>query len=145
MAERLKNPIDFVNYEGDPSASPQDDARIRHSDPEHGRGGRIPSRQSKLMISKQAFIYILTNKHNTVFYVGVTTNIIKRIWEHKNNIVKGFTKKYNTHKLVYYEIFDSIEQAITREKYIKGKKREYKIRLIEKNNLNYKDLYKSLL
>ena len=97
------------------------------------------------MISKQAFIYILTNKHNTVFYVGVTTNIIKRIWEHKNNIVKGFTKKYNTHKLVYYEIFDSIEQAITREKYIKGKKREYKIRLIEKNNSNYKDLYKSLL
>jgi len=87
----------------------------------------------------------MANKYNTVLYVGVTSNLSKRVWEHKNNIVRGFTQKYNIHKLVYYEIFENIEEAIAREKYIKGKKREYKKGLIKKINPDYKDLYKDLL
>ncbi len=64
---------------------------------------------------------------------------------YKNNLIKSFTQKYNIHKLVYYEVFDDIEKAIMREKYIKGKKREYKKKIIEKTNSKYKDLYKDIL
>ena len=97
------------------------------------------------MKNKQGFVYILTNKHNTVFYTGVTSNLRRRIWEHKNNVVKGFTQKYNVHKLVYYEIFDEIGTALEREKYTKGKKRTYKLNLIESGNPEYKDLYGDIL
>ncbi|MFH1561775.1 MAG: GIY-YIG nuclease family protein [Patescibacteria group bacterium] len=96
-------------------------------------------------MSKQGFIYIMTNKYNTVFYTGVTGNLVKRVWEHKNSIVGGFTQKYHVHKLVYCETFEEIEEAIAREKYIKGKKREYKRSLIEKTNPNYKDLCENVL
>jgi putative endonuclease len=96
-------------------------------------------------INKQGFIYILTNEFNTVFYTGVSSNLVKRVWEHKNNAVDGFTKKYCVHKLVYYEVLDNIEIAIEREKYIKGKKREFKKKLIEKDNSSYEDLYKTIL
>ena len=94
---------------------------------------------------KQSFVYILSNKYDTVFYTGVTSSLRKRIWEHKNNLIKGFTQKYNVHKLVYYEVFDNIEEAIMKEKYIKGKKREYKKELIKKANFKYEDLYESIL
>jgi len=94
---------------------------------------------------KQGFVYILANKYNTVFYAGVTSNLQKRIWEHKNNIVKGFTQKYSIHKLIYYEVLENIEEAIAREKYIKGKKREYKKKLTEEMNPQYKDLYGNIL
>jgi len=94
---------------------------------------------------KQSFVYILSNKYDTVFYTGVTSSLKKRIWEHKNNLIKGFTQKYNVHKLVYYEVFDNIEEAIMKEKYIKGKKREYKKELIKKANFKYEDLYESIL
>lgn len=94
---------------------------------------------------KLSFVYILSNKYNTVFYTGVTSNLQKRVWEHKNNFIKGFTQKYNIHKLIYYETFDYIEEAIIREKYIKGKKREFKKELIKKTNLQYKDLYENIL
>jgi putative endonuclease len=97
------------------------------------------------MRAEQGFIYILTNRHNTVFYTGVTSGLKKRVWEHKNNIVKGFTQKYNAYKLVYYEAFDSIEEAIAKEKYIKGKKRKYKRGLIEKTNPEHRDLYDDLV
>ena len=97
------------------------------------------------MKTKQSFVYILSNKHDTVFYTGVTSSLRKRIWEHKNNLIKGFTQKYNVHKLVYYEVFDNIEEAIMKEKYIKGKKREYKKELIKKANFKYEDLYESIL
>lgn len=90
-------------------------------------------------------IYILTNKRNTVFYIGVTSDLIKRAWQHKEKLVEGFTKKYNTDRLVYYEVFDSIQEAIKREKYLKGKKRQYKINLIKKKNPEMKDLYQDLL
>ena len=96
-------------------------------------------------MKKKGYTYIVTNKNNTVLYVGVTSNLPKRIWEHKNQIVEGFSKKYNLHKLVYYEVLDDIETAISREKYLKGKKREYKINLIEEFNKNWNDLYETIL
>jgi putative endonuclease len=87
------------------------------------------------------YIYILTNKNNTVLYTGVTNDLVRRCQEHKNKLVNGFTKKYNVDKLVYYEIFDYIDFAIKREKQIKGYSREKKDALIEKVNPNRDDLY----
>ncbi|MFA7658617.1 MAG: GIY-YIG nuclease family protein [Candidatus Gastranaerophilaceae bacterium] len=92
----------------------------------------------------QSFIYILTNKYNNVFYVGVTSNLIKRIFEHKNKFLDGFTKKYEINKLVYYEIFEDITHAITREKQLKKWKREWKVSLIEKINPKFNDLSSSI-
>ena len=96
------------------------------------------------MKEKQSFVYIVTNKHNTVFYVGVTSNLIKRIWEHKNKVVKGFTKKYNVSKLIYYEVFGEINEAIKREKQLKNWHRDWKINLIKSKNYKFEDLYKKL-
>jgi putative endonuclease len=78
-------------------------------------------------------------------YTGVTSNLIKRCFEHKNNLVKGFTSKYNLHKLVYYEVFDSIEQAIIREKQIKDMNRKDKLVMIKKFNPIFQDLYNKIL
>jgi putative endonuclease len=96
------------------------------------------------MKQKQGYIYIITNKNNTTLYTGVTENLSKRIWEHRNKIYEGFSKKYNLTKLVYYEDYPDIVSAITREKYIKGKKRQYKIDLIESINNEWKDLYENI-
>ena len=93
---------------------------------------------------KKGYIYILSNNSKTL-YVGVTSDLIKRIYEHKNNITKGFTTKYNIKSLVYYEIFDSIEDAITREKQLKAGSRLKKVALIESLNPTWKDLYNELL
>ena len=78
-------------------------------------------------------------------YTGVTNNLIRRVYEHKNNFIKGFTSKYNLHKLVYYEYFDSIKQAIIREKQIKDMNRIDKLKLIQKFNSCFKDLYAQIL
>ena len=91
-------------------------------------------------MNKICTVYILTNHHNTTFYIGVTSNISKRMWEHKNKITDGFTKKYNINKLVYYETTESIESAIKREKQLKNWHRDWKINLIKKNNPEFKDL-----
>ena len=96
------------------------------------------------MNKKYGFVYILTNTYNTVLYVGVTSNLSKRIYEHKNKLVDGFSKKYNLDKLVYYQISESMESAIKYEKYLKGKSREFKINLIEKMNPEWDDLYDSI-
>lgn len=93
---------------------------------------------------RQSYVYILTNSHNTVFYIGVTSDLVKRIFEHKSKFVSGFTKKYNIDKLVYYEVSENIESAILREKQIKKWCREWKTGLIEKNNPNFEDLYPSI-
>ena len=71
-------------------------------------------------MEKQAYIYILSNRYNKVLYVGITSNLIKRVWEHKNKVVDGFTKRYNLNKLVYYEIYDDILITINHEKQIKS-------------------------
>jgi putative endonuclease len=96
-------------------------------------------------MKREAYVYIMTNKRNTVLYTGVTSNLIKRVYEHKEKLVKGFTKKYNINKLVYYEVFDDITNAISREKQIKAGSRKKKIELIESINKEWKDLYPELL
>ena len=90
---------------------------------------------------KNGFFYLLTNKINTVLYVGVTSDLKKRIWEHKNKLVDGFSKIYNLDKLVYYEMFDSIVAAIEREKQVKAGSRKKKWELILKANPKFADLY----
>lgn len=91
------------------------------------------------------YVYILTRKRNSVFYVGVTNDLIRRVYEHKVGIIEGFTKKYDVKRLVYYEYFDDIHAAIYREKIIKKWKRKYKINAIERMNPEWKDLYVDLL
>jgi putative endonuclease len=92
----------------------------------------------------QCSVYIMTNKRNTVLYTGVTSGLQKRIWQHKEKLVPGFTKKYNINKLVYYELTESIESAIAREKQIKGWTRAKKVILIESMNPECRDLYDEL-
>ena len=91
------------------------------------------------------YLYILTNKSNTVLYTGITNNLVKRVYEHKSKLMFGFTKKYNINKLVYYELFDHPIDAIAREKQIKGGSRKKKIDLIVQNNPDWKDLYDEIL
>ena len=86
------------------------------------------------------YVYIITNKHNTVLYIGVTNDIVRRIYEHKNGLVDGFSKKYNLYKLVYAEEYNNINDAISREKQLKGWKRERKNKLIESINPNWIEL-----
>jgi len=93
----------------------------------------------------QYYVYILASKRNATLYIGVTSNLIKRIYEHKNNLIEGFTKKYNIHNLIYYEITEDVDSAIAREKQLKRWKRNWKIELIEKNNPEWKDLYFELI
>ena len=96
-------------------------------------------------MSKKGYTYIITNKYHTTFYVGVTSNLVKRIWEHKNHVIEGFSKTYNLEKLVYYEVIDDIETAINREKYLKGKTRKFKQELVEKFNPKWEDLYDTII
>ena len=91
-------------------------------------------------MSKTYAVYILTNYNETTFYVGVTGDFKKRIWEHKSKIIDGFTKKYNIDKLVYYELTESIETALNREKQLKRWHRQWKINLIKEFNPEFKDL-----
>lgn len=95
-------------------------------------------------MDKQGYIYIITNRYNSTLYIGVTSNLIKRIWEHKNKVVDGFSKKYNLDKLVYYEDCGNIESAISREKFLKGKKRDFKNSLIESINKDWIVLYNEI-
>lgn len=94
---------------------------------------------------KQYYTYILTNKLNSVLYTGITEDIVKRVYQHKNKLVEGFTKKYNVNKLVYFEIFNDPLNAITREKAIKNLLRKKKIELIKRTNSGFNDLYSEIL
>jgi len=96
------------------------------------------------MGKKHLYVYIITNKANTVLYTGVTNNIRKRVYEHKNKLVDGFTKKYNIVKLVYYEAFSDCMSAIQREKQIKDGSRRKKEELINSINKDWRDLYDGL-
>lgn len=91
------------------------------------------------------YVYILASQRNGTLYVGVTNDPIKRVWQHKNNLMDGFTKKYGVHKLVYFEETNDIESAIKREKLLKRWKRQWKLKLIEEKNPNWKDLYNDLI
>jgi len=95
-------------------------------------------------MNKQYHIYIMTNKRNTVLYTGMTSDLKKRVYEHKKKLVTGFTKKYSIDKLVYYETLDNAYNAIAREKKIKGGSRQKKIDLINSMNPKWKDLYGDL-
>lgn len=91
------------------------------------------------------YVYIMCNKNNTVLYIGVTHNLVKRIFEHKEKVVKSFSQKYQLNKLVYYEIFTDPICAITREKQLKNWHRKWKVNLIETTNPSWKDLYEALI
>ena len=95
-------------------------------------------------MEKQPAVYILASERNGTLYTGVTSNLIKRVWEHKNNAVPGFTQRYGVHTLVWFEVHATMESAIKREKCIKEWKRKWKLALIEKNNQNWHDLYNSI-
>jgi putative endonuclease len=92
----------------------------------------------------ESYVYLLANKHNNVLYTGVTSNLIRRVYEHKNKLVKGFTQKYNVDRLVYYEACENIVVAIEREKQIKGWSRKKKDDLINALNPVWDDLYRSI-
>jgi putative endonuclease len=96
------------------------------------------------MYYKYYYVYILTNQRHTVIYTGVTNDIARRAWEHREKPLKGFTKQYNVNKLVYYETFNDINTAIAREKQLKTWNREWKENLINKTNPDWHDLYKEL-
>lgn len=95
-------------------------------------------------MSKTYAVYILTNYNETTFYIGVTGDLQKRIWEHKNKVVEGFTKKYNVDRLVYYELAEDVESALNREKQLKRWHRQWKINLIKEMNPEFNDLSESL-
>jgi putative endonuclease len=89
-------------------------------------------------------VYILANKRNGTLYTGITSNLIQRVWQHKNNIIEGFTQKYNVKTLVFYEVHDNVESAIAKEKRIKKWRRAWKLQLIEKMNPQWNDLFEEI-
>jgi len=93
---------------------------------------------------KTYYVYILANKRNGTLYIGVTNNLQRRVYEHKQNQIKGFTNKYKVHRLVYYESTSDIKAALQREKQLKKWERSWKIELIEKDNPSWQDLYEIL-
>jgi len=94
---------------------------------------------------KYYYVYILASRRNGTLYIGVTNDLVRRIWEHKNDFVKGFTQKYKVHNLVYYEQTENIEAAINREKQLKFWHRKWKLRLIEEKNPGWRDLYTEIV
>ena len=96
-------------------------------------------------MSKQPAVYILASKQNGTLYIGVTSNLQKRAWEHKNDLVEGFTRKYGVHQLVYYELDEDMMSAITREKQMKKWNRAWKLELIERQNPGWRDLWEEIV
>ena len=95
-------------------------------------------------MKKQGYTYILASQRKGTLYIGVTSDLAKRIWQHKNHMTAGFTAKYAVTLLVHYEYFDTITDAIEREKHLKRRHRPWKINLIEEHNPNWDDLYQTL-
>ncbi len=104
---------------------------------------RESSRDTKLM--KQPCVYLLASSRNGTFYVGVTSDLVKRVWQHKEKLVEGFTKQYDVHLLVWYELHETMESAIAREKAIKKWNRAWKLKTIELMNPLWRDLYPEIL
>jgi putative endonuclease len=93
----------------------------------------------------QPCVYILASARNGTVYIGVTSDLVKRVWQHKNDFVEGFTKQYGVHTLVWYEVHETMESTIAREKALKNWHRAWKIRLIEESNPEWLDLYEKLI
>ena len=93
---------------------------------------------------RQPVVYILASKRNGTLYIGVTSDLAKRVWQHKNDVVDGFTKRYSVHQLVWYELHETMESAIEREKALKNWKRVWKLELIENSNPSWQDLYETI-
>ena len=104
----------------------------------------IPAHAGIQGFANMYYVYIMASKRNGTLYVGVTSNLVKRVYEHKNDVVEGFTKKYGVHSLVYYEQSEDVQSAIEREKRLKAWKRRWKLRLIEEMNPEWNDLYDTL-
>ncbi len=96
-------------------------------------------------MDRQPYVYMMASQRNWTLYVGVTSNLIKRIWEHKTNVVEGFTKKYGVHTLVWYESHEIMESAIQRERALKKWRRKWKTDLIESDNPGWHDLYRTII
>lgn len=96
-------------------------------------------------MTKQPTVYIVASKRNGTLYIGVTSNLIQRVWQHRHNEFSGFTKRYRVHQLVYYELHNDMAEAILREKQLKKWKREWKIRLIEEKNPRWIDLWNQII
>ena len=96
-------------------------------------------------MKRQPTVYILANNQNGTLYIGVTSDLVKRVWEHKNDLIEGFTRKYGVHQLVYYEMRTDMLAAITREKQLKKWNRAWKLELIEEKNPQWKDLWGEIL
>jgi len=94
---------------------------------------------------KQPAVYILASQRNGTLYIGVTSDLVKRVWQHKNDVFEGFTKEYGVHMLVWFELHEDMESGIIREKRLKKWNREWKLRLIEEMNPEWKDLYDSII
>ena len=94
---------------------------------------------------KQPCVYLLASRRRGTLYVGVTSDLIKRVWEHKNDVIEGFTKRYGVHTLVWYELHSTMESAMHREKRIKEWKRQWKLNLFERDNPSWRDLYDDLV
>ena len=101
------------------------------------------SRQER--VNKRPAVYILASKRNGTLYIGVTSDLVKRVWEHNSNVVEGFTKRYGVHRLVWYELHENMDSAIQREKQLKEWKRQWKLELIEDTNPNWLDLYPMII
>ena len=95
-------------------------------------------------MKKVPCVYILASKRNGTIYIGVTSNVVQRVWQHKKNLVKGFSERHNTHTLVWYEIHETMESALLREKRLKNWHRNWKLRLIEEANPQWQDLFPDL-
>ena len=96
-------------------------------------------------MAKQPAVYILASKRNGTLYIGVTSDLVKRVWQHRNDVVEGFTEKYGVHRLVFYELYTDMDEAIGREKRLKKWNRAWKIELIEKENPQWRDLWPELV
>jgi putative endonuclease len=94
---------------------------------------------------RQPAVYILASQRNGTLYIGVTSHLLKRVWEHRNDCVEGFTRRYGVHQLVYYEMHESMPAAIEREKRLKKWRREWKLRLIEAGNPGWRDLWEEIV
>ncbi len=94
---------------------------------------------------KQPAVYILASRRNGTLYIGVTSNLVQRIWQHKNDLIEGFTRQYQVHTLVYFEMHSDMLAAITREKQFKKWNRDWKIQLIEKDNPDWRDLWDDMV